>query len=140
MKSTAIWTKDYQSVIDNGRNHSLVIDLPEAKGGENAGPTALELTVMGLAGCINTIFALMAEKMRIKFSALKIEIYAEQEQGASTITDVDCVLFITSDAPEEKIERCLEQTIKVCPVGNIFQQAGIEIIHEIILTSASSSQ
>jgi len=134
MKSTAIWKKGYQSVVDNGRNHSIIIDLPETKGGENTGPTALELSIMGLTGCINTIFALMAKKMRIEFSMLKVELYAEQEQGAATITYIDCTLYITSNASKEKIERCLEQTIKTCPVGVLFQQAGIEIVHEIILT------
>ena len=134
MKSTAIWKKGYQSVVDNGRNHSIIIDLPETKGGEDTGPTALELSIMGLTGCVNTIFALMAKKMHIEFSALKVELYAEQEQGAATITDVDCALYITSPAPKEKIERCLEQTIKTCPVGVLFQQAGIEVVHEIILT------
>jgi putative redox protein len=134
MKSTAIWQKGYQSVVDNGGNHRMTIDLPETKGGENKGPTAFELCVMSLTGCINTIFTLLAEKMRIEFSALKVELYAEQGQGAPTITDVNCTLYITSSAPEEKIGKCLEQTINICPVGVLFQQAGIEIVHEIILT------
>ena len=134
MKSTAIWKKDYQSVVDNGRNHSIEIDLPETKGGENVGPTAFELCAMSLTGCINTIFILLAKKMRIEFSALKVELFAEQEQNAPTITDVDCALFITSNAPKEKIERCLEQTVKTCPVGTLFLQAGVNITHEVILT------
>jgi len=134
MKSTAIWKKGYQSAIDNDRNQSITVDLPDMKGGENVGPTALELCIMSFAGCINTIFIMLAKKMRIEFSALKTELYAEQEQGAPTITDVDCVLFITSNAPEEKIEKCFEQTIKTCPVGAIFEKAGIRITHEIILT------
>ena len=133
MKSTAIWQKGYQSVVDNGGNHSVTIDLPETKGGENKGATAFELCVMSLTGCINTIFTLLAEKMRIEFSALKVELYAEQAQGAPTITDVDCTLFITSKAPKEEIAKCLEKTIKICPVGVLFQQAGIEITHEIIV-------
>lgn len=133
MKSTAIWTKDFQSVVDNGRNHSLVIDLPESKGGENNGPTALELCVMSFSGCVSTIFATMAKKMRISFENYQVEVFAEQESGAPTITDIHCTLCISTKEPEEKIEKCLEKTIQNCPVGKLFFQAGVEISHEIMI-------
>lgn len=133
MKSTAIWTKDFQSVIDNGRDHSLIIDLPEAKGGANAGPTALELCVMSFCGCVSTIFARVARKMHIEYTDYHVETFAEQEPGAPTITDVHCVLYIHSECPEERINRCFETTIKNCPVGNLFKQAGVEITHEVIV-------
>lgn len=132
MKSTAIWTKNSQSVVDNGRNHSLIIDLPENKGGENNGPTALELCVMSFGGCVSTIFSMLAKKMRITFDHLKVEVFAEQESGSPTITDIHCTLFITTECPEEKVESCLEKTIATCPVGQLFHKAGVEITHEVI--------
>ncbi|MDL2230941.1 OsmC family protein [Bacteroidales bacterium OttesenSCG-928-L19] len=132
MKSTAIWTKGFQSVVDNGRNHSVIIDLPEAKGGENAGPTALELSVMSFCGCVSTIFTMLAPKMRISFDHLKVEVFAEQESGAKTITDIHCVLYVTTSSSLEEIEKCLEHTVNNCPVGLIFRQAGVEISLEVI--------
>ncbi|MFW5745666.1 MAG: hypothetical protein ACOC2D_20510, partial [Spirochaetota bacterium] len=50
----------YQSVVDNGRNQGVVLDLPEAKKGDDVGATALELAAMALAGCISTIWAVVA--------------------------------------------------------------------------------
>ncbi|MDL2296705.1 OsmC family protein [Bacteroidales bacterium OttesenSCG-928-B11] len=135
MKSTAIWTKDFQSVVDNGRSHSAIIDLPEEKGGGNSGPTALEMCVMSLCGCISTIFARVATKMKIEFENYKVEVYAEQEQGAPTITDAHCVLYVHTQCPEERVERCFETTIKNCPVGTLFSQAGVLITHEVIVTN-----
>lgn len=132
MKSTAIWTKDFQSVVDNGRNHSVTIDLPEEKGGGNSGPTALELCVMSFCGCVGTIFARVAKKSRVEFETFRVETYAEQEPGAPTITDIHCVLYIQSSCPEARIERCFETTINNCPVGNLFKQAGVLITHEVI--------
>jgi putative redox protein len=131
MKSVSFWTKDFQSVVDDGRNHSVVIDLPVAKGGSNSGPTGIELCVMSLSGCIGTVFAMMAQKMRISFTKMQVEVYAEQDNNAPTITDVSCILSIRTTEEKDKIEKCLEHTINSCPVGVLFRQAGVEITNEI---------
>jgi putative redox protein len=131
MKSNSLWTRQFQSVVDNGRNHSMVIDLPQTKGGSNSEPTALEMCVMSLSGCIGTIFAMVAEKMRLKFEKMEVELNAEQKNNAQTITDVHFVLSIQSDADETKIQKCLETTLNTCPVGVLYKQAGVNITHEI---------
>jgi len=125
MKSNSLWTRKYQSVVDNGRNHSLVIDLPEIKGGINSGPTALELCVMGFSGCVGTIFAMVAEKMRLTFEKMEVEVNAEQKNDALTISDLHFVLSIQTNVEKEKIEKCLELTLNTCPVGILFKQAGV---------------
>ena len=94
MKSTSLWTRKFQSVVDNGRNHSMVIDLPEAKGGSNSGPTALEMCVMSFSGCVGTIFAMVAQKMRIEFERMEVEVNAEQKNDAPTISDIHFVMTI----------------------------------------------
>ncbi len=134
MKSNSLWTRKFQSVVDNGRNHSMVIDLPEPKGGSNSGPTALEMCVMSLSGCVGTIFAMVAEKMRIKFEKMEVELIAEQSQNAPTITDVHFTLRIQTSEERQKIEKCLEHTINTCPVGVLFKQAGVSITNEIIIS------
>lgn len=134
MKSNSLWTRKFQSVVDNGRNHSMVIDLPEPKGGSNSGPTALEMCVMSLSGCVGTIFAMVAEKMRIKFEKMEVELIAEQSQNAPTITDVHFSLRIQTSEERQKIEKCLEHTINTCPVGVLFKQAGVSITNEIIIS------
>ena len=131
MKSTSLWTRQFQSVVDNGRNHSVVIDLPEAKGGVNSGATALELTVMGLSGCVGTIFAMVAQKMRIEFEHLEVIMDAEQKNDAPTITDVHFVVEIKTNEKIEKIQKCLDTTVSTCPVGVLFKQAGVNITNEI---------
>lgn len=133
MKSTVKWSKNLQSVIDNGRGHQVVIDMPEAKNGDNQGATAVELTAMSLAGCIVTIFAIMAEKMRIKFTQLEIELDSAKTENDATITKNDYVLKIKTDEPIDKIEKCLKHTIDTCPVGVLFEKAGIPINGKIIL-------
>lgn len=131
MKSNSLWTKNFQSVVDNGRNHSIVIDLPEAKGGNNSGPTALEMCVMSFSGCVGTIFALVAKKMRLTYEKMEIDVDAQQNNDAPTITDIHFVLTIQTKDDKLKIEKCLEHTLNTCPVGVLFKQAGVKITNEI---------
>ena len=131
MKSKSIWTQKYQSVVDNGRNHSVVIDLPDAKGGSNNGATALEMCVMSFSGCVGTIFAMVASKMRIHFDKLEVNVEAEQQDNAPTITHVNYTLFIRTTEEHEKIEKCLEHTENTCPVGVLYKQAGVVINRNI---------
>jgi len=131
MKSKSLWTRQFQSVVDNGRNHSLVIDLPDAKGGSNSGPTALELCVMSFSGCVGTIFAMVAEKMRITYDKMEVEVEADQKEGAPTVTHVHFLFSIRTFDEQQKVEKCLEHTLNTCPVGLLFKQAGVTITNEI---------
>lgn len=127
MKAVATWTKQLQGVVTDKCNRSIVIDVPEEKGGCDSGSSALELCVMGFAGCIETIFAMVAPKMRLEFSALEVEAVARMEEGAATISHVDYIFRIKTDAKPEKVEKCLETVEKTCPVGVLFSKAGVEI-------------
>lgn len=127
MKSTFKWTKKFQSIVDDDRNHKITLDLPPIKGGDDIGTTALELCAMSLNGCIGTIFAMMAAKTRIEFSQLEVEVNANRGEDDPTFTDVDYVLKIKTEAKREKVEKCLALTIESCPVGVLFRQAGVKI-------------
>ncbi len=109
----------------------MVIDLPEAKGGMNSGPTALEVCVMGFSGCVGTIFAMVAQKMRLSFDKMEVDVNAEQKDNAPTITDIHFVLSIKTNEEMQKIEKCLNHTLETCPVGVLFKNAGVVITNEI---------
>lgn len=131
MKAVATWTRHFQGVVTDKCNRSIVIDVSEEKGGCDTGSSALELCIMGFAGCIETIFAMVAPKMRINFDALEVESLAKIEEGALTISHVDYVLRIKTDASKEKVAKCLETVERTCPVGVLFSQAGVEISGKI---------
>lgn len=125
MKSTAVIVNKHQSVIDNGRNHALVTDLPESQDGTDRGATALELSLKSFAGCISTIYSVMAKKMRIQYESLTVEM--EASKGPDTIDKVWYDVKIKSAENQQKLVRCLEQTKKNCPVGVLFEKAGVDV-------------
>jgi len=130
INSRAKLIEEFRLVVDDGRAHSVVLDLPPEIGTDK-GPTALELGVMSFAGCVATIFALMAKKMRVKISDLKIEMKAEKPEDARTVTKADYEITVTSGESEEKIRRAFELTRANCPVGLLFEKAGVQVNYEL---------
>ena len=88
LHSTAKLVKDFRITVDDGRAHSVCLDLPPELG-TDMGPTALELGVMSYAGCFATIFALTARKMRIPLIDLEVRLEAVKSQEVGTITEAN---------------------------------------------------
>ena len=78
-KTTAKLIENVRTIVDNSRTHTVVCDLPSAKGGDDTGPTALELAIMGLSDCAATIFADVAKKSNIIVQKIEVEGEAERE-------------------------------------------------------------
>jgi len=129
MKSTTKWIQGFQSVVDNDRGHTVTIDLPPGQGGTDTGATALELSVMALSGCVETIFAMVANNSELSFDALRVDVTADK--GDKTIENADVKVYVKT-ADEKKAERVLNKTLSICPVGVLFEQAGVKMSSELI--------
>jgi uncharacterized OsmC-like protein len=128
VKSTAKLVEGcFQSIVDDGRRHGIVLDLPEAKEGDDLGPTALELAVMALAGCVTTIWAIVAKNSNVSYHKITVELDADKPDSEPTITSVKAVVKVESDDDEDKLQRCLDKTLKACPVGQLYEKAGVAV-------------
>ncbi len=78
IRSQAKWVDNSKIYVDDRREHGTVLDLPS---GNDTGPTALELSVMSYAGCIATIFKIVAEKRHITFNSLSVDVIADKPRG-----------------------------------------------------------
>ncbi len=125
MKTTAIWQKNYQSVVSNNRGHQVVVDLPQAKNGDDSGPTAFELSLMALAGCFSTIFVLVASKLRVKIDSLKVDCEGQTTDDGMQFTSITTTIEVSSPEEEATLKKILEKTEDICPVGTIFNRAQI---------------
>jgi putative redox protein len=117
--------KDFRIDVDDGRTHAVCLDL-EPPDGTDRGPSALELALMSYAGCYATIFALTAKKMRISLKDLEVKSEAVKSQQVGTITEVSFEISVKADVPPDRIQRIHEVTLKTCPVGKIFDKAGVK--------------
>ena len=137
MKSTSKHVSQcYQSVVDNDRHHGLVLDLPGAKGGDDLGPTALELAVMALSGCISTIWAIVATNSKVSYEKLVVVVEADKPDDQPTITAARALVTVTSKEPLEKLQRTLDKTMAACPVGKLYEKAGVAVETRLELNGA----
>ncbi len=122
IKATAKLVENIQSIASNSRGHSVVLDLGTAKGGDNTGPSALELAIMSLADCAVTIFADVCKKSKVELS--KVEVVAEAEKPADSpkLTGVNMKVTVTAKARKQKIEAVWRRTEANCPVVSIFTE------------------
>ena len=128
--SKAKLIKNLRVAVDNGRAHSVCLDLPPELG-TDMGPTALELGVMSFSGCFATIFSLTAKKMRIQLKDLEVELHAQKSEETGTITSAEFKITVRSDVTKDRIQRMFELTRKNCPVGKLFEQAGVKISYDL---------
>jgi len=129
-RANAKLVKDYRIDVDDGRSHAICLDLP-LDTGTDLGPSALELALMSFAGCYVTIFVLTANKMRIPIKDLEVVTEAIKTEEAGTITETKFDITIKADAPKDRIERIHHLAAKTCPVGKIFEKAGIKTTYNV---------
>ncbi|MCB1803146.1 MAG: OsmC family protein [Gammaproteobacteria bacterium] len=67
--------QDHSSSAGEARGHRLVMDRPEAKGGQDKGPMGGEAVLMGLGGCFmsNLLAAAAARNISLKNARAEIE-------------------------------------------------------------------
>lgn len=121
IKARAKLIDNVQSVADNSRKHSIVLDLETTKGGDDTGPTALEVALMALADCAVTICASVAKNSNITLT--KVEAYAEAEKGPDSpkLTDVTLKVHVAGKGRKELLETLWKRTEANCPVLDIFK-------------------
>lgn len=130
LHSTARLIKDLRIAVDDGRAHSVLLDLPPELG-TNMGPTALELGVMSYAGCMATIFSLVAKKMKVNLKDLEVKLEAVKLEEAGTITEANFLITVKTDVDEDKIQRIFKVTLNNCPVGILFEKAGVKTSYKL---------
>ena len=131
LSANAKLVKNFRIDVDDGRAHSICLDLDEESGGADMGPSALELALMSLAGCYAAIFVLTAEKMRKSVKDLEIRADAVKSEEAGTITETKLDISVKTDMPEDRVHRLHELTVKGCPVGILFEKAGVKLEYNV---------
>jgi putative redox protein len=120
----------YELALDNGRAHGTIADQ-HTETSQGLGPTPLELCLMSHAGCYATICALTAEKMRLTLKGCDVKLEAAKNPETGTIGEETFDITFKLDAPEDRVQRLYELTLKNCPVGILFEKAGVKITYNL---------
>ena len=121
-KATAKWIENVRSVVDNSRTHSIVCDLSTPAGGDDKGPTAIELALMALADCAVTIFADVCKQSKIEITKVEAVAEAEKSPDSLVLTGVTVKTKVCAAARKELLEGAWRRTEANCPVLSIFKE------------------
>jgi len=131
LNANAKLVRNYRIDVDDSRSHTVCLDLEEESGGSDMGPSALELALMSLVGCYSAILMLTANKMRAVVRDLEVKAEATKTQEAGTITEATLEITLKTEMSEDRVRRLHELTVKGCPVGILFEKAGVKITYNL---------
>jgi putative redox protein len=114
--------ENVRSIVDNSRTHTIACDLPAAKGGNDTGPTALELAIMALSDCAVTIFAKVAKQSNIDVESIEVITEAEKPENSPLLESVKVKVNVAAKARKQLIEAIWRRTEANCPVVKIFTE------------------
>jgi putative redox protein len=120
----------FEIILDNGRSQSTIVDQP-TETSPGLGPTPLELCVMSHVGCYATICVLAARKMRLPLRGCEVKAEATKSEETGTISEESFEITFKLDAPQDRVQRLHELTLKTCPVGILFENAGVKITYNL---------
>jgi uncharacterized OsmC-like protein len=130
MYANAKLIEGFQILLDDNEAHSYVADLaPDL--GTGLGPSPLELCVMSHAGCYVTICVWAAKKMRLALKGVKVQVEAVESDETGTVSEETFDVNIETDAPLDRVERLHKLTLENCPVGILFEKAGVKINYKL---------
>jgi len=96
------------------RQHELVADEPADRGGDDLGPTPLELLAASLAGCTAITLEMYAKRKGWDIAPVEVECeYTPAPRGETTVFEL--VLRLPSSCSQEQIEK-LRVIAAKCPV------------------------
>lgn len=109
----------------------LVSDEPAKRGGEDRGPTPLELVLAALCACTNVSAGRLARKMRFEYSDLETSAEGELDtRGRKGTADVPVHyravrlhVQIATDESDARIGRLKRLVARYCPVDSLIGAA-----------------
>ena len=117
----------------NAKGHNVVIDLPEASGGNNLASSPKILMLVSLAGCTGVDVVDILNKMRVSFSHFSINVHAHLTEDHPKIYDeVEVTYTIKVDKKNEgKMKKAVALSQdKYCGVSEMFR-AFAKLSHKV---------
>ena len=118
------------------RQHTVIIDEPEIRGGTDSAATPLETMLSSYLACLNVITHLIADEMGIEIDDFSMALDAAFDTAGVGTTvpttlpfpEIALTMNVTTSASDEALARLRADLEKRCPVTVLFTQAGTRIV------------
>ncbi len=112
-------------IKSKARDHTLIIDQPEAMGGTDTGPTPLEYTLIALGGCLVAIAKIVAGQKKINLRKVNVEISSEinlavlrgqEKDDRAGFRSFNAKVRVDADLTDEEKQEFVNEVSRRCPV------------------------
>ncbi|HYA54303.1 MAG TPA: OsmC family protein [Thermoplasmata archaeon] len=125
MQAVATWRRGHEILLEDGRAHSVVVDLPPEGGGTSAGTSPLELAALSLAGSLASSFVTLARKRRLEFSALTLALEGDPVAAEGARREIHGTMRVRSRADRTELDATFRAALESCPVARVFRDAQV---------------
>ncbi|AEJ38818.1 OsmC family protein [Sulfobacillus acidophilus TPY] len=135
--STVEWTGTAVRSVAKIRSHEVVIDEPLGFGGQDQGPTPVELLLAGLGGCLNVLIAGLAPRYGVELTHLTTAV--EGDLDPDGIREIDSAvrsgylairyqIHVESRSPSSQVEALIRHAERVCPVKDTLKGVPVTVV------------
>ncbi len=126
VRINAVQSNDFKMIAQAG-NHELVIDQPQAMGGEDSGPNPLEYSLIAVAACIGAIGRIIANQRKLPLRGMKVSVAGElntdcllgvSRDERAGFKNINVDVFIDADMTHDEKVALLKEIDSRCPVSD----------------------
>ncbi len=113
--------------VESGSGHTIALDVRPEGGGEDTGPSPMELLLMGLAGCTGMDVISILRKQRQDVTGYEIFVHGTRaEQHPQVYTEITVEHVVTGRGlRRQEVERAVELSeTKYCSVSATLSKTG----------------
>ena len=132
MKATVSWKGNVSFLATTGTGHSVWMDGPAEKGGENRGSRPMEMLLVGIGGCSSFDVTQTLKKSRQDVSDCVCEVTAERADAIPAVfTAIHLNFKVTGkNLDPKKVDRAVTLSAeKYCSASIMMQAAGAKVTH-----------
>ena len=110
MNETSVqWIEGMAFSVSTGSGHTLVLDSKSKEGGETAGPSPMEMLLVGLAGCTAVDVVHILKRQRQPLEGLQVHVKGERSsEHPKVYTHITIEYVVQGDVDETKLQRAIE--------------------------------
>ena len=118
------------------RSHRIVTDQPEHAGGEDSGPSPVELLGVSLGSCIAFYVQQFCHARGLPYEGMQVEVEQRGEKNPARVGEFVVRVVMPDELPEQYLPM-LERVVRSCPAHNTLTD-GASIKIEIVMPAAVS--
>ena len=130
------WVDGMEFTTETGSGHAGVLDASVKAGGQNHGPSPMELLLLGMAGCTGIDVVDILKKKRLAVTGLEVRVEGTRAQTHPMVyTSIDVIYTIRGkDIPARAVEQAIHLSeYKYCSAGVMLgKTAQINSRYEIV--------